>query len=466
MSKRLLRRDFIRAGLAAAAYGACNPSWGRQSDNGRQTESSPAGWSQLPAILASIVPPKFPDRDFLITDYGARDLAGADSAPALNAAIQACNQSGGGRVVVPAGNWLSNGPIRLLSKVNLYLDKDAAVTFGTDPSVYLPVVLVRWQGVRCYNYSPLIHAHGQKDFAVTGAGSFNGRGYTWSSWTDKSKEDWTVLQNMGRHGVPVSDRLFGPGHYLRPAMFEAYDCQNILIDGVTFEGSPFWTMHPTFCTNVTIRNVTVLPGGENDDGCDPDSCLNVLVAGCSFTTVDDNVSVKAGLNPDAKDLPSCENIVIQNCNCLRSVWSGLTIGTQVGGYVRNVFIENCAVGNCQGAHFIKARANWGGGVENVYIRSNRVSTCENLLLLEPDSLDFPGTGGPPVFSNINMQDVTCADSTGAAFDFAGDPRLPIDAVNLSTITVKHAKQPAEISNTNRLTAKNIRVNGEQIDLTA
>jgi polygalacturonase len=293
---------------------------------------------------------------------------------------------------------------------------------------------------------------------------FNGRAYSWSSWVNKSTEDWTVLQNMGRDGVPVSDRIFGPGHYLRPTMFEPYDCRNILVEGVTFEGSPFWTMHPTFCTNVTIRNVTVNPGENNDDGCDPDSCVNVLVTGCSFTTVDDNVSIKAGLNPDARDLPGCENVVIQNCNCVRSVWSGLTIGTQIGGYVRNVFIENCAVGNCQGAHFIKARANWGGGVENVYIRSNTVSTCESLLLIEPDSLDFPGTAGPPVFSNINMQNVTCAEATRPAFYFAGDPRIPIDGVHLSSIDVKRAGRAAEIANIKRLTTEDIRVNGERIRL--
>lgn len=465
MAKRIPRRAFLRAGFAAATYGAWKPGWARQTENNhRPVQSSGPGWSQLPAILAAIVPPQFPDRDFVITEYAAHNRNGSNWAPAINAAIRACNQAGGGRVVVPPGTWLSNGPIRLLSYVNLYLEPGAHIVFGTDPKDYLPVQLVRWQGIRCSNYSPLIYAYQQRDIAITGWGSFNGQGWIWNAWTHKQRPDWRSLQKMAQDGIAVQDRVFGDGHYLRPAMFEPYDCANILVQGVTFAGSPFWTMHPTFCTNVTIQEVTVESGAENDDGCDPDSCLNVLVEGCNFSTVDDNVSIKAGLNPDAQGLPGCENIVIQGCNCLRSDWSGLTIGTDIGAYVRNVFMQNCTIDNCLSAHFIKAHSNWGGGVENIYIRSNSILTCHNVLSLQPDSYKDPGTFGPPVYSNINMQDVTCAEALGQAFAFAGDPRLPIEDVNLSNIVVEKAKQVASISNTLDLIATGITVNGQQVEI--
>jgi polygalacturonase len=469
----LPRRDFLRFGLAAAVVGAAGPGWSQRIES--RVPSAPErpkgppepamGWAQLPSILANIVPPQFPDRDFVITEYGASTLSGTDTNLALNAAIRDCNRAGGGRVVVPAGVWTSDGPIHLLSNVNLYLEADATIDFAFDPSAYLPVQLVRWQGIRCYNYSPLIYAYGQENIAVTGSGFINGNGFRWAAWTNKEGPDWAHLQKLSRTGVPVEQRIFGAGHHLRPTLFEAYGCQNVLLQGVTLGGSPFWTMHPVFCSNVTIQEVTVIPGGaENDDGCDPDSCRNVLIEGCNFTTEDDNVSIKAGYNPDAEGLPGCENIVIQNCNCLRSVWSGLTIGTDVASGTRNVFIQNCTVNDCVNAHYIKSRANWAGSVENIYIRSNQVGVCNSLLTLQPDSYPQAGPLGPPIYSNINMEDVTCAESKGPVFLFSGDPRLPIDMVNLNNIDVKRARTVESIENTTDLIASAITVNGKSIYL--
>lgn len=463
------RRDFLRFGLTAMC-GASRHAWGRQGrilfpfERPMRSPGPPVGWAQLPTILASIVPPQFPDRDFVITDYGATTAIGSDSNPALNAAIRACHRAGGGRVVVPAGHWTCHGPILLLGNVNLYLESNAIIEFGYNPSDYLPVRLVRWQGIRCYSHSPLIYAYRQNNIAITGSGTFNGNGFRWAQWAATENHDWALLQKMARTGVPVGQRIFGAGSRLRPTLFEAYDCQNILLQGVTFEGSPFWTMHPVFCTNVTIQEITVIRGELNDDGCDPDSCLDVLIEGCSFSTVDDNISIKAGYNPDAEGLPGCENIVIQNCNCLRSTWSGLTIGTDVAGGVRNVFIQNCTVNRCINAHYIKARANWGGLVENVYIRSNRVGSCHSLLALLPDSYDQAGPLGPPIYSNINMQGVTCLASKGPVFSFKGDPRLPIDEVNLNSIEVTRADTVASINHTAHLSASDITVDGSPVYL--
>ena len=466
MTRRLPRRDMLRFGLAAAIGGVSSRAWGGQIDS-RISRPAPLdpdlGWAQLPSILAQIVPPQFPDRDFVITDYGA---SASDANPALKRAILACNGAGGGRVVVPAGPWISRGPVHLLSNVNLYLEDTASIVFAFEPAAYLPAQLVRWQGIRCYNYSPLIYAYGQRNIAVTGSGLIDGNGYLWAAWIGKQDQTWARLELMAKSGVPVEERVFGAGDYLRPTMFEPYDCQNVLLQGVTIEGSPFWTIHPTFCTNVTIQEVTVNPGGENDDGCDPDSCLNVLVEGCNFTTVDDNVSIKAGFNPDAEGLPGCENIVVQNCNCLRSVWSGLTIGTDVASGIHNVFIQNCSVTDCINAHFIKGRQNAGGFVEDIYIRSNKVGTCNSVLTLLPDADDGAQKLGPPIYANINMQDVTCATAKGAAFLFDGDPRSPIAEVNLGNIDIQHAKAVASIKNTTDITAADIVVNGDPVYLDA
>lgn len=465
---KIRRRDFVRGGLAAAAYGAVTHAWARQPDAGVQGSGS-TGWAQVPGILAKIVPPVFPDQDFFITDFGAIPESNLDCLPAIRSAIEVCNQSGGGRVVVPAGEWLSNGPIELLSDVNFYTEEGASLTFGTDPEDYLPVRLVRWQGIRCYNYSPLIYAYQQENIAVTGAGSFHGQGYeVWNAWTYSAAADWDLLQSMAEQGTPLADRVFGPGHYLRPGMFEPYECNNILVEGVTFSDSPFWTMHPSFCVNVTIKNVTVTEGADNDDGCDPDSCRDVLVQGCSFYTGDDNVSLKAGLLPDAEGLRACENIVIQDCTCHHSAWSGLTIGSDTGGFVRNVFIENCTVNDCLNAHMVKANANNGGGVEDIYIRNNKVLSCHNVFALLPDNYDNATGFGPPAFTNFNMEDVTCVEAADLVFLFTGDPRLPIDGVNLSNIGVEKlgSGRIDRIANTTGLTASEIVVGGRRVTIQA
>lgn len=466
---QIRRRDFLRTGLAAAAFGASRRGWARPI-GGHESLAQPqsSGWAQVPGILASIVPPTFPDRDFVITDFSATGNPEANCAPALAAAIKACNRAGGGRVVVPAGTWVSKGPIHLLSNVNLYLEDGANLTFGAKPKDYLPLQLVRWQGIRCYNYSPLIYAYQQQNIAVTGSGSFNGQGKEiWNKWTKISNPDVALLQEMAEDGVPVEERRFGAGRYLRPAMFAPYDCQNILVQGVTFQDSPFWTMQPTFCTNVTIQDVTVTPGAENDDGCDPDSCMNVLVAGCNFSTVDDNISIKAGVLPDALGLPGCENIVVQNCNCLRSAWSGLTVGSQIGGTIRNVFMEDCTVNNCINAHFIKGHANFGGAVENIYFRSNQVYTCDSIFAALPDAYKGSGTLGPPAFSNLNMEEVTCLESAFLPLSFLGDPSLPINGVNLSNIAINATKssQVYQIVNTIDFAASDITLNGIPVTIT-
>jgi polygalacturonase len=464
---RIPRRDFIRAGLGVAALAGCTRNWAQQLvDHAPPVRKEDTGWAQLPSILAGIVPPTFPDADFFVTDYGASPGLDTDCFAAFAAAIQACNQAGGGRVVVTAGDYLSNGPIHLLSSVELHLEANATIFFGVDPANYLPPVLVRWSGYRCYNYSPLIYAYQQRNIAITGSGTFNGQGFpTWDDWTIKETPDYTLLQAMAADGIPLEDRVFGAGHYLRPAMFEPYDCRNILVKGVSFAGSPFWTMHPTFCNNVTIEDVTVLPGAQNDDGCDPDSCMDVLVTGCSFTTTDDNVSIKAGANPDALGLPECRNIVIQNCNLLRSTFSGLTMGSNTSGFIRNVFMENCTVDNCIAAHYIKSHANLGGGVENLYIRNNKVLNCHHLILLQPDEYDEAGTFGPPLLSNINMQDVTCLKASVSAFYFEGDPRMPIDGVNLQNIAIKSTDLLERIVSTKNLVATGITVDGKPVAVT-
>jgi polygalacturonase len=458
------RRDFIRSGLAVAALAATGSGCEKLTIESHQQPSG--GWDQVPGILARIVPPQFAAQDFVVTDYGAAGTGKVDCYPAFAAAIKACNQAGGGRVVVPAAHepYLINGPIHLLSNVNLYLEQGSRIQFGTNPTYYLPVVLVRYQGIRCYNYSPLIYAYQQTNIAITGSGIIDGRAYDWGSWENLSAPDWAKLLNMVTDGVPVDQRIFGSGHHLRLTMFEPYECQNVLVQGVTLKASPFWTMHPTFCTNVTIQDVTVQTGTSNDDGCDPDSCTDVLIDGCTFTTADDSISIKAGYEADAVGLPPCENIVIQNCTSVKTNWGAFTIGSNTTGTIQSVFIQNCVALDCQNAYFIKSNSAIGGKVQNVFIRSSKASKCEQFFYLQTN-YNFASGSAPPLFFNINLENMSCDNAGGIAFLLGGDARNPIEFVTLADIAVGSAGSAQQVKSVLFLTASNVTVAGQQITLT-
>src|SRR5581483_5087572 len=235
----------------------------------------------MESILARIKAPEFPKHDFVITDYGA--MPDTDCTGAIRNAIAACHDAGGGRVVVPAGVFVT-GAVHLQSNVDLHLADGATLKFDPDPAKYLPVVFTRWEGTECMNYSPLIYAFEQENVAVTGKGTLDGSATakTWLAWNVKSKEKQALqlparnkLMQMGQENAPVEQRVFGEGSYLRPMFIQPYRCKNVLIEGVTIINSPMWEIHPVLCTNVTVRGVTVNSLGRNNDGCDPESCKDV-----------------------------------------------------------------------------------------------------------------------------------------------------------------------------------------------
>ncbi|MBV9772985.1 MAG: glycoside hydrolase family 28 protein, partial [Gemmatimonadetes bacterium] len=283
--------------------------------------AEPTGWELVPRILARIRPPVFPRRDFPVTRYGAVGNGTTDNTRAFRRAIAACAAAGGGRVVVPAGRFLT-GPIHLKSRVNLHLSRGATVAFSRDPKAYLPPVLTRFEGVELMGYSPFIYALDQHDVAITGEGTLDGQADETHWWPWKAAKApapnqvaaRTRLIAMMEAGVPAAQRVFAEGSYLRPQFIQPYRCRNVLIEGVTIVNSPMWEIHPVLCTNVTVRGVKIDSHGPNNDGCDPESCRDVLIENCVFDTGDDCIAIKSGRNADGRRIavPS-ENIVIRGC---------------------------------------------------------------------------------------------------------------------------------------------------------
>ena len=225
-------------------------------------------------------------------------------------------------MIVPAGVW-NTGAITLLSNVNLVVEKDASLLFAFDTSLY-PIVKTRWEGMDCMNYQPCIYAYGATNVAITGKGTIDGNGSreTWWPMCGAEKYGWNAnikeSQRIGRPllfeyaegGKPIEERdMKGTG--MRPQLINLYNCENILIQDVTLLRSPFWVIHPLLSKNITVKDVTIHNDGPNGDGCDPESCENVLIEGCHFDTGDDCIAIKSGRNADGRkwNIPS-KNIIV------------------------------------------------------------------------------------------------------------------------------------------------------------
>jgi polygalacturonase len=414
-------------------------------------------WQQVPAILARIVPPQFPARDFDITKYGAKADGQTDCTAAIAKAIAACAEAGGGRVVVPAGDFLT-GPVHLKSNVELHLAAtNTTLKFITDPKAYLPAVFTRFEGMECWNYSPFIYALSQVNVAVTGPGTLDGQaGETnWLAWKgQKNKETGTQkaarkrLDVMNNSGVPVNERRFGEGDYLRPNFIQFNRCRNVLVDGVRIRRSPMWEIHPILCTNVTVRGVDILSHGANNDGCDPESCCDVLIEKCLFDTGDDCIAIKSGRNDDGRrvGVPS-QNIIIRDCT-MADGHGGVTIGSEISGGCRNVFVENCTMDspNLDRVFRFKSNAVRGGVIENAFMRNVKVGQVADAAI-QIDFLYEEGTNGThkPVVRNVVMENVT-VEKTPRVVNAAGFPGAEISHIRIVNSTFKGITKPDRIEN--------------------
>jgi polygalacturonase len=410
------------------------------------------GWSEADAIRARVVAPTFPDRSFPITKFGAVGDGKIDAHPAIVKAIAACVAAGGGHVVVPAGVFLSNGPVHLRSNVDLHLEDGATLRFGGNPKDYLPVVLTRWEGILVYNYSPLVYANGETNVGVTGKGTIDGGGKEGfyrlfmearGPAGDRLHEiDRQALWKMGAEKTPVEKRVFGEGHYLRPGGIEPFECTNVVIEGVTLTNMPFWVVHPIFCRNVTVRGIRVVSTTGNNDGCDPDSCTDVLIEDSYFETGDDAIAIKSGRDHDGRTVgrPS-ENIVIRRCTSRGRLYA-FAIGSEMSGGVRNVFIEDGKALTGRAAVYVKGNRDRGGLVEHVRVRRIEAEAMtEAAVRFEANYHGYRGGNEPPTFRDVVVEEVHCRSSKAYGVYMEGQPDQPVRDVVLRNVVVDAAKVP-------------------------
>jgi polygalacturonase len=419
-----------------------------------------SGWSAVPEIIASIKEPQFGHRDFAISDYGAKSGGNSDCGPAFAKAIAACNKAAGGRVLVPEGDWFVRGPIHLKTGVNLHVAQNATVRFSTDPSDYLPVVHTRFEGNELMNYSPLIYADDQNHIAVTGSGTLDGQAAkdNWWEWKGSGKKDSESLRHMGDRDAPLEQRAFGDGHRLRPNFLQFYNCHDVLVEGITVTNSPMWLLHPVLCTNVTIRGVMLTSHGPNNDGCDPESCRDVLIEKCTFDTGDDCIAIKAGRGGDGRrsGVPS-ENIVVRDCQ-MKDGHGGVVLGSEMSAGIRNVFVENCQMGspNLVRAIRLKSNSSRGGYLENLFVRNIHVDQVKEAVVRI--NLQYEKDRGDqlPTVRNIEIANID-AEKCKRPFYFVGLPNAKISNVVITDCTFHNASQPSVFENIDDVHLHNFRL---------
>lgn len=435
-------------------------------------------------IEAQIKKTSFPDRTYTITDFGAvADDPASLCHEAINLAIITCSLEGGGTVLVPAGTWYT-GPITLKSNVNLHVTEGATLKFDTTQSLYFPAVLTRWEGLDCYNAHPLIYALGETNIALTGKGVIDGQGsnehwwymcgavhYGWQEgMTAQRNGSRARLLEYGENAVPVYNRQMVAEDGLRPQLVNFCWCNTVLIEDVTLLNSPFWVIHPLFCESLIVRGVNVFNRGPNGDGCDPESCKNVLIEGCTFDTGDDCIAIKSGRNRDGRKwgAPS-ENIIVRNCH-MKNGHGGVVVGSEISGGYRNLYVENCRMDSPDLDRVIRIKTSTcrGGTIENVYVRNVTVGQCREAVLrinLQYENNEVCDRNYPPVVRNVYMQNVTCEHSKYGVLIIGLDG----DDEHVSNINVTDCRWNGvttgenKISGARDVTLSNLYINGKKVD---
>jgi polygalacturonase len=449
-------------------------------------------WANLPKIAQ----PVFRKDTVTIMAHGAKPDGVTLNTSAINAAILACSQKGGGVVLIPAGLWIT-GPIELKSNVNLHLKKAATLLFTTDKSQYA-LVEGTYEGKRsARNQSPLSGAN-LENVAITGQGIVDGNGDVWravhkgqlteSQWQEKVasggvlKEDgktWYPSEQFKRASTENRSMLLVAGKtpqdfadmkdVLRPNLLVLTNCKKVLLEGVTFQNSPAWCLHPLMCQDLTIRNVTTKNPeyAHNGDGMDIESCKNFLIEGCTLDVGDDAICIKSGKDEEGRKrgMPT-ENGVIRN-NTVYNGHGGFVVGSEMSGGARNIFVYNCTfMGTDKGLRFKSVRGR-GGVVEHIYAKDIFMKDIAQEAIFfdmyyfvkfatdsERDERPIVNEG-TPVFRDMHFENIVCNGAKKGVF-IRGLPEMAVKNITMDRLVIQ-ADKGVELIDASGIRFKNVQL---------
>ncbi|MBQ9705603.1 MAG: right-handed parallel beta-helix repeat-containing protein [Paludibacteraceae bacterium] len=464
-----------------------------------------------PFAMPAIQLPQFAQRSINLSECpGTAPDGTVLCTEAIRQAIDELNAQGGGTLVIPEGIWLT-GPIELKSNVRLHTERGALVLFSDDFGLY-PIIETSFEGVNTRRCLSPLNAHDAENIAITGQGTFNGQGDAWrpvkkSKLTDgqwkKKVQSGGVLSEDGKVWYPTEGARYAVSlckdqnvpedvkdeaeweyihAFLRPVMLSFRGCKNVLLEGVCFENSPAWNLHPLMCENVVLADLSVRNPwySQNGDGVDVESCKNVVISGCTFDVGDDAICMKSGKNRDGRERGiAAENIVVDGCTVYHG-HGGFVVGSEMSGGVKNVSVQHCLFeGTDVGLRFKSTRGR-GGVVENIYVKHIGMTDIPNEALLfdlfyggkgageETDeeiaarmgSSVPPVTEETPAFRDIVIEDVVCRGAKRPIY-FNGLPEMPIRNVTLRHIRMTGGDN-SQFNRTENLVIEDVEINKVKI----
>lgn len=426
---------------------------------------------KAPFEMPQLARPSFRDQTYDIRDYGAvpcrwEAKERRKSTQAIHQAIATCHAQGGGKVLIPPGDWLT-GAIHLKSHVNLHLAEGATVHFSNDLEDYLPVVHVRCEGVEAYNYSPLIYAPQVENIAITGRGTLHGHGRWWWQWARNNDRGDRVKAAK----LPLDRRSYGKGagrEGMRPTFIVPWKAKNILIEGITLNESPMWNVHPVYSENIIVRGITVHSlESPNGDGIVPDSCKNVLIEYNHLETGDDAVVIKSGLNEDGLkiNIPS-ENIVVRNFTArdVRTGSGGIVFGSETSGGIRNIYVHDASFDGCDRGIRFKTTRGRGNVIENIFIQNVDMKNIEAQAINFNSYYERQATGKSPLFRNIFI-DTVRVHGARTAIEMIGLPEKWLENINITNVVFENVENGAIAHRVKELTLKDVSISSKKRPIT-
>src|SRR5690606_26532157 len=395
---------------------------------------------EAPFEMPDILIPNFKELPkYIITDFGAEANDKEKNALAIEQAIAKAAVRGGS-VVSPPGEWHTK-KIHLKSNVNLHIAEGATLLFSAEPKDYLPAAYSSWEGLECYDYSPLIYAFGLKNVALSGTGTIKAQLDVWRKWFPRPKphmESIKNLYNWAQDELPVEKRnMVNDTSNLRPQFIQFNRCENVLIEDIKIRNSPFWTVHLYLSKNIVVRNIDIYAHGPNNDGIDPEMSQNILIENCVFDQGDDAIAIKSGRNPEGWRLQTpSKNIVIRNCT-MKDGHQLLAIGSELSGGIENILVENCEAGpGAKLMHllFIKTNERMGGYVKNIYFKNIKAQDIQDGIL---------GIDTDVLYQWRTLVSTRIKKTT------------PIENINLENIQAKKGKFISKINGNPESPAKNV-----------